>query len=87
METMANIEERKERLKLDYAKMTDRNNVERERISTNKEIADNKIEADIVEEVISTETKLSEEQSRERIENAKVGAKIAEIISREDKRQ
>jgi hypothetical protein len=67
--------------------MTDRNNVERERISTNKEIADNKIEADIVEEVILTETKLSEEKSRERIENAKVGAKIAEIISREDKRQ
>ena len=87
METMANIEERKQRLKLDYAKMTDRNSVERERISTNKEIADNKIEADIVEEMISTETKLSEEKSRERIEQSKVGAKIAEIISREHKRE
>ena len=67
--------------------MTDRNSVERERISTNKEIADNKIEADIVEEMISTETKLSEEKSRERIEQSKVGAKIAEIISREHKRE
>jgi hypothetical protein len=82
METMANIEEKKERLRLDYEKMRDRGNVERERIETNERIADNKIEAEIVSDIISSDTKLSEEQSRERIEGAKVGTEIAEIISR-----
>tara|TARA_R110002110_G_scaffold66847_2_gene182618 strand:- start:2185 stop:4653 length:2469 start_codon:yes stop_codon:yes gene_type:complete len=93
METMANIEDKKGRLKLDYEKMRDRGNVERERIETNERIADNKtgaseriaenkVEADIVTEIISSDTKLSEEESRERIEGAKVGAEIAEIISR-----
>jgi len=86
METMANIEEKKERLKLDYAKMEERNAVERERISVNEKVAGDKIEADIVKETMSTEAALSEEESRERVEGAKVGIQIAEIISREKER-
>lgn len=85
METVANIEDKKERLRLDYEKMRERNSVERERIDKNERVADNKIEADIVTELMSAETKLSEEASRERIEQAKVGAEMAEIISRERK--
>ena len=87
METMANIEEKKERLKLDYAKMEERNSVERERISVNEKVAGDKIEADIVKETMSTEAALSEEESRERVEGAKVGIQIAEIISREKERE
>lgn len=86
METMANIEEKKERLKLDYAKMEGRNAVELERISVNEKVAEDKIEADIVKEVMSNETAISEEESRERVEGAKVGIQIAEIISREGER-
>ena len=86
METMANIEEKKERLKLDYAKMEERNSVERERIAVNEKVAEDKIEAEIVKEVMSAEAAMSEEESRERIEGAKVGIQIAEIMSREDKR-
>mgnify|MGYP003627159227 CR=1 FL=1 len=82
METMANIEDKKGRLKLDYEKMHERNDVERERIVSKEEISTEKIEADVLKEVMASETALSEEESRERVENAKVGAKMAEIASR-----
>ena len=49
-------------------------------------MAEDKIEADIVKEVMSNETAISEEESRERVEGAKVGIQIAEIISREGER-
>jgi hypothetical protein len=84
METMANIEDKKERLKLDYAKMQERNAVERERITTNERVADDRIEAEIVKEVMSGDQKLSEEESRERIEKAKIGVEIAEIVTRDN---
>ena len=82
METMANIEDKKGRLKLDYEKMHERNDVERERISSKEEISSDKIEADILKEVISNKTSEREEQSRERIETAKVKVKLSEIVSR-----
>tara|TARA_R100000656_G_scaffold80248_1_gene58845 strand:- start:297 stop:1034 length:738 start_codon:yes stop_codon:yes gene_type:complete len=83
METMANIEDKKARLQLDFQKMSERNSVERERIETNERVAEAKIGAEITTEMMVSETKLSEEKSRERIEGAKVAAEVAEILSRE----
>ena len=71
-------------MKLDYAKMQERNAVERERITTNERVADDRIEAEIVKEVMSGDQKLSEEESRERIEKAKIGVEIAEIVTRDN---
>ena len=87
METMANIEDKKARLQLDFQKMSDRNAVERERIETNERVAGAKIGAEMATGMMASETKLSEEKSRERIEGAKVAAELAEILSREKEQE
>jgi hypothetical protein len=83
IETMAAIEEKKERLKLDYLKMQERNAVERERIETNEQVAGAKVGADLAEASMVADSKMTAEKSREAIESAKVAVKAAEIMSRD----
>ena len=82
METVANIEDKKARLQLDFQKMSERNAVERERIETNSKVAGTKIGAELVGDMMAAENKVKEDESKERIENAKVAVEVAEILSR-----
>ena len=80
VETMANIEDKKARLKLDQQKASERNEVERERIDANERMTEAKIGAEITSDILKGDNERAEIDSRERIEDAKLGAEMVDTL-------